>query len=307
MNNTQIGNEYKATVVISTINRKADLRRALRSVEMQNLPLETIVIDDGSTDDTYEMVSREFPQVRLYRSEMSKGLTVQRNNAARYATTNIIISIDDDAEFSSPNVVAQTLREFDHPGVGAIFIPVIDTYRKKEYGLHLPNNRDIFVDQQFAGTAYALRVDIFKKLDGFREFLWGWGEEDDYCLRLLDAGYFVRCGRADHIYHHVSPSRNLARIAYYSSRNSIIYTYANVPMPYFMIHLVGTTLINFYSSLKRGFIVPTIKGLIRGYIDALVGPIKRAPVHIKVYKLSRKMRKDGVLTLSKAQELLITS
>ena len=46
----------KASVVIATRNRKNELRRAIASVVRQTDPVEVIVIDDGSTDGTSEMV-----------------------------------------------------------------------------------------------------------------------------------------------------------------------------------------------------------------------------------------------------------
>ena len=58
----------KASIVITTKNRKESLRRAIASAVMQTIPVEIIVIDDGSTDGTSEMVTSEFPQVRLERA-----------------------------------------------------------------------------------------------------------------------------------------------------------------------------------------------------------------------------------------------
>jgi len=72
-------------------------------------------MDDGSTDDTRAAVLRSFPAVGLHCSEKSLGYIVQRNRAAHFAKNPIIFSIDDDAVFSTPSVVENTLREFEHP------------------------------------------------------------------------------------------------------------------------------------------------------------------------------------------------
>ena len=115
-----------ATVVITTKNRRDELSHAVRSALSQSILAEVLVIDDGSSDGTAEMVRAEFPLVRLERSESSLGLITQRNRAARLATGEVLFSIDDDAVFASPHTVEQTLREFEHPRVGAVAIPYVE-------------------------------------------------------------------------------------------------------------------------------------------------------------------------------------
>ena len=106
----------EASIVITTKNRKEELRQALLSCRTQSHVAEVLVLDDASTDGTSEMLREEFPEVKVERTEESAGLIVQRNKGAKLAKGDVIFSLDDDAEFSHPDVVADTLA---YPGQGA--------------------------------------------------------------------------------------------------------------------------------------------------------------------------------------------
>lgn len=276
-----------ASIVIVTKNRKEELRRALRSAVAQSGQPEVLVIDDGSTDGTEEMVRSEFPQVGLHRFEQCNGYIVGRNEAARLARGNIIFSIDDDATFSTPKVVEQTLAEFEHPSIGAVAIPYIEPRKAQRVLQRAPNKEKIWIADSFVGTAHALRRDLFLRLGGYRERLIHQGEESDYCIRLYATGHVVRLGNADLIYHHESPQRDFRRMDFYGCRNSILFAWQNVPMPYLPIHLLITTLNCLRWSLNRR----RLWGLIVGYLDCL--RTKRAPVSAKVYCRWRRLRTAG--------------
>lgn len=289
--------KFEATVVITTKDRREGLRTALKSAVAQRSLVEIIVIDDGSKDGTHEMVRDEFPQVKIVRHDQSMGYIVRRNQAARLATTNIIFSLDDDAEFSSPNVVAQTLEEFCHQKIGAVSIPVNDVYRKTQYRFGSYTKNQIHVVETFCGTAYALRADLFLMLDGFNDFFHHQGEEGEYCARLLDCGFVTRYGNADYINHYVSPNRSWGKIAYYGARNDILFAWSLVPFPYVLLHLPGTNFKHIMNSLNSGFLISAIKGICRGYADIIARKISRHPISENTYKTIRILRKKGPDTL----------
>lgn len=284
-----------ATVVITTKNRKDELRFALRSAFKQVAGPEVVVLDDGSTDGTAEMVRTEFPKAELHHFDESKGLIVRRNEGARLATGEVIFSIDDDAEFSTPQVVEQTLREFDDARIGAVAIPYIEPRKDNRLMQKAPDQQTVWITDRFIGTAHAVRREIFLKLGGYREHLVHQGEEGDYCIRMLNAGHFVRLGSADAIIHHESPKRSLQRMDYYGCRNAILFAWQNMPVRYLAVHLLATTFncLRWTFNPRRFF--TRLRGIVAGYRDCL--GIPRAPVQVGTYRQWRKLGKERAMPL----------
>lgn len=285
------------TVVITSRNRKDDLRTALRSAVSQSVAPEVLVIDDGSSDGTAEMVRGEFPSVRLVRHDESLGLVVRRNEGARLATGSVIVSIDDDAEFSSERTLAQTLAELAHPLVGAVAIPYREPRKGNKVFQHAGEGGEQFATDSFIGTAHAIKRELFLALGGYREQLIHQGEERDLCIRMLEAGYVVRLGRADVIVHHESPRRDRRRIEYYERRNDVLFAWHNVPMPALAIHLAATTINGMKAMAHAQHPARMLRGLFDGYVACCRRWRERAPVSTDTYRLHRQLRKAGPLPL----------
>lgn len=294
----------QATVVISTKNRVEDLCKSIASALNQTARPYVLVIDDGSTDGTTDRVREKFPTVQISRSEISRGLIVQRNRAAQMVETPIIISIDDDAEFSSPNVVEATLREFSHPRIGAVAIPFVDINRSPKVCGLAPDRRQVYACYDYVGTAHALRRDIFQTLGGYREILFHQGEEEDYCVRMLDAGFVTRAGAADPIHHYESPRRSYSRMDFFGARNKVLYAWHNVPFPYLPAHLAVTTVVtSTYSRQFRRFLTRA-RGVITAYTTIVLLRTFRRPVSTATYRLSRELKTRRFIPLESFEKKL---
>jgi GT2 family glycosyltransferase len=290
-----------ATVAIVTRNRRDVLRMALESGLRQQGHVEILVIDDGSLDGTAEMVREEFPSVRLERFPRSAGLVVRRNFAVHAATAPIVVSIDDDALFSAPDVVAQTLRDFDHPRIAVVAIPYIDVGVDDVLRQRAPDDDGLWVAAMFRGTAYAVRRDAFLGLGGFRELIFHQGEEVDLSLRLLDAGWLVRVGRAAPIHHFGSPDRSVRRMDIYGRRNEILLCFTLLPFPSDVVAALGYALKGFALGLRLRRPGRMVRGMLLGVRDSWRLRRDRRPVRWRTVLLDRRLRRAESLPLHEVE------
>ena len=86
----------QVSVIIPTYNRVQTLIRAIDSVLNQKSPVdEIIVVDDGSTDDTANQISRNYPNEKLIR-QSNLGVSAARNAGIKQAGFEWIALLDSD-------------------------------------------------------------------------------------------------------------------------------------------------------------------------------------------------------------------
>jgi glycosyltransferase involved in cell wall biosynthesis len=111
----------KVSVVIATYNRANLLPETLRSVLAQRFQdLETIVVDDGSTDNTKDVV-REFQDRIQYVYQPNRGPSAARNLGVQRARATWV-AIQDSDDLCAPNHL-ETLYAYakDHADCGMVF------------------------------------------------------------------------------------------------------------------------------------------------------------------------------------------
>jgi GT2 family glycosyltransferase len=152
-----------------------------------------------------------------------------------------------------------------------------------------------------------LRRDVFLKLGGYREELVHQGEERDYCIRLLDAGFCVRLGNAEPIFHYESSRRDFRRMDFFGRRNDILFAWHNVPLVRLPLHLVATTMNGLHTGLKTGRLLRMLHGIAAGYRDSISSYRVRNPVSSPIYFLNRRLKKRGPLSLESVEPLLVAA
>ena len=89
----------KISVIIPTFNRIDILNRAIDSVLNQSInPYDIIVVDDGSTDGTSDMIKQKYKSIKLIQQKNS-GVSAARNNGIKNAQGDWIALLDSDDEW----------------------------------------------------------------------------------------------------------------------------------------------------------------------------------------------------------------
>ncbi len=118
---------WRVSVIIPAFNRRDAVPRAIASALAQSLqPLEVIVVDDGSTDNTAAVVqalARSDSRIRLLRSEANVGGGAARNLGIEAASGEVLAFLDSDDEWTARHLERgiQALRET--PGAVLTFGP----------------------------------------------------------------------------------------------------------------------------------------------------------------------------------------
>jgi cellulose synthase/poly-beta-1,6-N-acetylglucosamine synthase-like glycosyltransferase/peptidoglycan/xylan/chitin deacetylase (PgdA/CDA1 family) len=107
------------SVIVPAYNESAGIEAAVRSIIASTHPVEIIVVDDGSTDRTAEIVEAlGLPGVTLIRKE-NGGKPSALNAGLAAASHDLVVMVDGDTVFE-PETVHALIQPFANPQVGAI-------------------------------------------------------------------------------------------------------------------------------------------------------------------------------------------
>jgi glycosyltransferase involved in cell wall biosynthesis len=113
----------RVTVAVTTWNRAHLVGRAIASARAQTFEdIEILVVDDGSTDGTPEVLGRvDDPRLRLVRLEQNGGISRARNTAIALARGEWLAFLADDNEWAPEYLARQLARAASRPDADVVY------------------------------------------------------------------------------------------------------------------------------------------------------------------------------------------
>lgn len=170
----------RISVVIPAYNAAAIVGRAIESALAQTAPpLEVIVIDDGSTDNTADVAAAYEPRIRLLRQE-NAGPAAARNHGAKVSTGDWIALLDADDSWLPQKLSRQAAFTHD-PNVGLVHCVRED---RADLVPEEINFDELWQRNHIANSSVIVRKTAFDQVGGF--------DEDRALISLEDYNLWLR-------------------------------------------------------------------------------------------------------------------
>lgn len=218
------------SVVVPTSNRASYLEVALASFARQDVEHEVIVVDDGSSDRTREVVAAA--GVRCIRHDPPRGANAARNAGIEAAAAELVALVDDDVEAPAGWLRALVDGAARHPDAEAFGGPIrarLEGPAPRACGREQPpiTTLDLGSEDHEAELVWSanmlLRRAAIERVGGFDEGLPTGGDEEEWLRRLRAAGgrvvYLAAAGLDHRRAGDDARLRSLMRSAYHRGRN----------------------------------------------------------------------------------------
>lgn len=214
------------SVIVVSYNTRQLLDECLHSLYSADAPgggFEVIVVDNASADDSAAMVTAEYPQATLIVSDVNLGFSAANNRGTAVATGEYLLFLNSDTVVGRDALTKPLAFMQENPRVGALTVRLVYPNGERDPDNHrgfptpsnalfhftglsrlFPNSRRLngyfrnFEDFSkihavpvIAGSYMMMPRSLDRRLGGWDETYFFYGEDIDYCYRIYEAGYEI--------------------------------------------------------------------------------------------------------------------
>ena len=226
-------NEYKLSVITVNYNGLKDTCALIESIPF-NENMEVIVADNASKQNEANIIQKQFPQVKVIRSEKNLGFAGGNNLGIKKSKGKYLFLINNDTIFKEFNVDSLINRLESSPNIGIVLIQYVGYtplskitvrnqaigYGEKDEGQYNTPHPTPYAH----GAAMLIKREAIEKVGLMPEDYFLYYEEIDWSMMFTKAGYEIWYDPACTIYHKESQStgQDSPLRTYYITRNRFL-------------------------------------------------------------------------------------
>ena len=243
------------------------LKRYLPSVVAHTKGAEIIVADNGSTDNSLEVLAKEFPDVKTIVLEKNYGFAEGYNRAIEQVDSEYVVLLNSDVEVpeawlnpllayldahSDVAAVQPKIRSwirrthFEHAGAaGGYLSKLYFPYCRGRILWHVEEDKGQYDTEAevdwTSGACMCVRTKVYKECGGLDAAFFAHMEEIDLCWRTRNAGWRLVCLPQSVVYHlgGGALSYESPRKTYLNHRNNLLMIYKNKQHPCGVLFIRG--------------------------------------------------------------------
>ncbi|HUK39568.1 MAG TPA: glycosyltransferase family 2 protein [Candidatus Acidoferrales bacterium] len=217
------------SILIPTCNRAQSLGRLMESLRAMSCDnanvLEIVVVDNGSSDGTSELLDRELGRPRSFElkvlREPEKGKARALNRGLAAAMGDLFLVLDDDV-VADRDCLLRHVEAYEGSSFAAVQGKILpgcdvagqpaDPARLREYNIpHIDYGEQMLEIRGLTGTNMSFKREVFAKVGFFDVRLGpgaaGFSEDTEYSIRIRQAGFKIGYIPGAVVYHELNPGR----------------------------------------------------------------------------------------------------
>lgn len=247
------------SIIIVSFNTKKLLQECLKSVfdNTHGTSLEVFLVDNASTDGSVEMVTEQFPQVKITKNSQNLGFAKANNQAISQARGRYVLLLNSDTKVLDSAIDKMILWMDDHPQVGVSGCQLLNSDRSiqasggffptiprlicwmlflddlpilgrliKPVHPHTPDfifTDNLYQQEHFqdwvTGAFFMVRREVIDRIGILDENFFMYVEEMEYCYRAKQAGFEIAYVPSAQVIHYGGGSSG------FSSKNAVVGEY----------------------------------------------------------------------------------
>lgn len=193
----------KIDIIITTKNRVSDLIFTINHmISIGFIQSQFYIIDDGSTDNTYEIIKAKFPNILLEKNDEPKGYMFNRSKMMSNTKRDFILSLDDDSHIRYREDVEKAIDILQsNSNYGIFHFHVFNQLDDPTPKTRLTN--EIYKVKSYIGCGHIIKREVIQKVGTYFNELEFYEEEMNFSLRAFKAGYYVVTNESLVVHHRI--------------------------------------------------------------------------------------------------------
>lgn len=195
--------KLEISIIIVSYNTVDLIGACLDSIKaIDDCSKEIFVIDNASTDGSVDFIKRNYPSIHLITNTENKGFAAANNQALERCQGRYIFFLNPDTKIAQPECLKKMILFMDgNPHIGLAGTKVINPDGTLQESISYRYPGEKYTTSELSGLKGSIacvlgasmiaRSEIIKKIGGFDEDFFLYGEDQDMCLRIRKLGHEI--------------------------------------------------------------------------------------------------------------------
>lgn len=195
--------KLEISIIIVSYNTVDLIGACLDSIEaIHDCRKEILAVDNASTDGSVDFIKKNYPSVHLIANIENKGFAAANNQALERCQGRYIFFLNPDTKIAHPECLKKIILFMDgNPHIGLAGTKVINPDGTLQESISYRYPGEKYTTSELSGLKGSIacvlgasmiaRSEIIKKIGGFDEDFFLYGEDQDLCLRIRQLGYEI--------------------------------------------------------------------------------------------------------------------